>query len=75
MNLKTVAVGVPVLWLAFMATFEPWGLSEAMSLAVWGLALLAASAGVRGLSREAVTAGRVEKPGPFVTGPVTQAQA
>jgi hypothetical protein len=47
MNLKTLALMLPVLWLAFTATFEPSGLPEAMSLVVWGAGLIAAGAGVR----------------------------
>jgi hypothetical protein len=53
MNLKTVAVMVPVLGLAWAASVERLVLPEAMWLAVWGVGLMTAVASLRGLPRGA----------------------
>jgi hypothetical protein len=60
MNLKIGALMVSVMGLAFLAGLERLALPEALSLAVWGMGLLAAGASVRGLPRAAVESGRAE---------------
>jgi hypothetical protein len=61
MNLKTLAVLVVVLGLAFMTNVERVAVPDAIWLAVWGLGLIAVGTAVRDIPHRIVDKRRVEQ--------------